>query len=204
MRPLPVFYERLLLFTATTLLWVAAYFGVGAWNVSRTLQVLPWDPVWRFPFVSAFVVAYDSAYLLPFLAFLVLKERMLVRRFAAVLAAVITFSAACFIAWPLTLPRPAIAVASLSDRLLALLYVADRPTNLFPSLHVSLSFLMALAIGHVLPKRRPWTLSWAALIAASTLFTRQHYFIDVIGGVLVAFAAWRAFLRVERIACRPS
>jgi len=186
--------ERCLLFAAVSAFWVAAYFAVGAWNASRPMQVLPWDPVWHFPFVSAFVLAYDSAYLLPFVAFLAVKDRSASRRFAAVVAGVIAASAACFLAWPLLLPRPPIAAASAFDRLLAALYAVDRPTNLFPSLHVSLSFLFALAAGRAWPKRRLWFLAWAMLIAVSTLFTRQHYFVDVIGGVLVGFAAWRIFL----------
>ncbi|HTK60644.1 MAG TPA: phosphatase PAP2 family protein [Candidatus Baltobacteraceae bacterium] len=194
MRALSSSAERVLLFAAVTIFWAAVYFAVGAWNASRPMQVLPWDPVWRFPFVSAFVLAYDSAYLLPFFAFLALKDRAGARRFAAVVAGVIAVSAACFLAWPLLLPRPPIATASAFDRLLAALYAADRPTNLFPSLHVSLSFLFALAAGRAWPKRRLWFLAWAVLIAASTLFTRQHYFVDVIGGALAAFAAWRIFL----------
>ena len=195
MRALTPKTERLLLFLGTAVFWAAAYFGVGAWNASHAMRVLPWDPVWSFPLVSLFVLPYDSAYLLPVLAFSVMKDRAALRRFSAVVCGVIVFSAACFLAWPLTLPRPPIASASIFDRLLATLFAADRPTNLFPSLHVSLSFLFALAIGRAKPRSRTWMLAWALLIAVSTLFTRQHYFVDVIGGVVVAFVAWRIFMK---------
>lgn len=195
MRALSATVERVLLFAAVSALWAAAYFGVGAWNASRPMQVLAWDPVWRFPFVSAFVLVYDSAYLLPLMAVLSLKDRAPARRFSAVTCGVIALSAACFLAWPLTLDRPPLVVASVFDKLLAALYAADRPTNLFPSLHVSLSFLFALAVGHAKPRWRGWMITWATLIAVSTLFTRQHYLIDVLGGILVAWVAWGIFLK---------
>ncbi|HTK59567.1 MAG TPA: phosphatase PAP2 family protein, partial [Candidatus Baltobacteraceae bacterium] len=179
-------------------LWAGAYLGAAAWNASRPAAVLPWDPVWTFPFVSAFVVPYLSAYLLPFAVPFVLRDRAKYRRFAAVAAATIAFSAACFILWPLTIARPELGVSSALDRLLGALYAADRPTNLFPSLHVSLSFLFAAAVGDARPRLRPWMTAWAALIAVSTLFTRQHYLIDVIGGVLVAWIAWRIYLGKRR------
>ena len=194
MRALPDRIERLALFLGTAVLWASAYLGTAAWNAARPMATLAWDPVRSFPFVSAFVVPYLSAYALPFLAAFSPLGRAAYRRLAAVVAGTIAFSAACFVLWPLTIARPDLGLGSSFDRLLAALYAADRPTDLFPSLHVSLSFLFALAVGRGRPRLRPWTLAWATLIAVSTLFTRQHYVVDVIGGVVVAWIAWRIFL----------
>ena len=36
---------------------------------------------------------------------------------------------------------------------------------------------------------------WAALIAVSTIYTKQHYVADVIAGIFLAGAAWVVFLR---------
>ena len=51
---------------------------------------------------------------------------------------------------------------------------------------------MAIAFsGSTLAKDRPWlkvlAFSWAALICASTVFTKQHSIIDVFCGLAVAF-----------------
>lgn len=198
MRALPAWCERVFLFVGVYLLWLAVYLAVGRIDAARPAAVLLWDPVWSFPRVSAFVVPYLSAYLMPFILLFVVRDRAAFRRLAAMLSAVILFSAAIFLLWPLRLPRDPLAPTTTFDGLLGGLYAADRPTNLFPSLHVSMAFLFALAIGQARPRWRPWTLAWATLIAASTLFIRQHYLIDVLGGVAVAWVAWRAYLRLAR------
>jgi membrane-associated phospholipid phosphatase len=37
--------------------------------------------------------------------------------------------------------------------------------------------------------------SWAALIGLSTLYTKQHYAVDVVAGVVAAVVAYAIFLR---------
>lgn len=190
--------ERLTICLAVAAVWSFGYLGIGAWNAGRPASVLPWDPIHAFPFASVFVIPYLSAYVLPLLAIAFLRERKALRAFAAVVVVTILASALCFAFWSLTIDRPDIGAASLSDRALAALYAADHPVNLFPSLHVSLSFLFAAAVGYARPRWRGWALAWAALIAVSTLFTRQHYLVDVLGGVVLAWVGWRAFLRLAK------
>jgi hypothetical protein len=36
---------------------------------------------------------------------------------------------------------------------------------------------------------------WASLIGLSTLFTKQHYAVDVVAGAALAFVAYAVFLR---------
>jgi membrane-associated phospholipid phosphatase len=38
-------------------------------------------------------------------------------------------------------------------------------------------------------------LVWAAIIGVSTLYTKQHYVVDVIAGIAIAYAAYLLFLR---------
>ena len=61
-----------------------------------------------------------------------------------------------------------------------------------PSIHCQSSACMAIAFsGSTLAKDRPWlkvlAFGWAALICASTVFTKQHSIIDVFCGLAVAF-----------------
>jgi membrane-associated phospholipid phosphatase len=188
-------WEKPLLFLWLYVVWAFVYFGVGAWNAGRTAGTLAWDPVWAFPLVPAFVFVYLSAFVMPFFAAAAVRDRERFHRYALMLMLTIIACAAVFMAWRLTIWRPAVAGTDAASRLLVWLYRVDKPVNLFPSLHVALAFLFAKMIGAERPRWWAPALLWALLIAVSTLFTRQHYLIDVLGGVVVAYAAW-GFLRL--------
>ena len=77
-------------------------------------------------------------------------------------------------------------------QLVRMIYRSDTPMNVCPSIHCQSSACMAIAFsGSTLAKDRPWlkvlAFGWAALICASTVFTKQHSIIDVFCGLAVAF-----------------
>lgn len=74
------------------------------------------------------------------------------------------------------------------------LYSADPPHNCFPSLHVAHSFVSALAVSHVHRRVGIIALISGMLVALSTLFTKQHYVLDVMAGVVLALVAYGIFL----------
>ena len=55
--------------------------------------------------------------------------------------------------------------------------------------------LAALVAYHVHRGLGLAALSWAAVVSVSTLFTKQHYVVDVVAGVAMAYAADAAFVR---------
>jgi membrane-associated phospholipid phosphatase len=103
---------------------------------------------------------------------------------------------ACFLAYPTVAPRPAsVAGSGFVAWGLRFLYAADPPFNCFPSLHVAHSFVSALTCRIVNRGVGIAALASAALVGAATLFTKQHYVLDVLAGVLLAGVAWLVFLR---------
>jgi membrane-associated phospholipid phosphatase len=76
-----------------------------------------------------------------------------------------------------------------------MLYGSDPPYNCFPSLHVAHSFVSAVTVHRVHRGVGRWAVVCASLVAVSTLFTKQHYVLDVIAGMLLAGVAYRVFLR---------
>jgi membrane-associated phospholipid phosphatase len=74
-------------------------------------------------------------------------------------------------------------------------YSADPPYNCFPSIHVAHSFVSALTCYRVNRKVGVAAAIFASLVAISTLFTKQHYVLDVIAGGALAYAAYLIFLR---------
>ena len=86
----------------------------------------------------------------------------------------------------------AVGRSNIAMRILQLLWSADASVNVCPSIHCQSSACMALAFSSsTLTEKRPglkvlaWV--WAALICASTVFTKQHSIVDVVCGLAVAF-----------------
>ncbi len=193
MKLAPFAPERIAIFAAVYLFWVGVYVSIGQWGMLHPAWRLSWDPVRFVPRVSFFVIPYLSAYVMPFVLFFVMRDRKRYRRFAMTLVGTIAACGAVFLAAPLMIARPPLETVSIFDWLLNGVYRVDGPTNLFPSLHVAMAFLFAWGAALERPRWKPWMLAWAGLIALSTLFTRQHYFVDVLGGGVVAWVMWRIF-----------
>lgn len=153
---------------------------------------LPLEPVWA--------LIYGSLYLfLIVLPIFIVREDALIRR--TVFAYLFVWIAAyvCFWLYPTSAPRPP---AVLGDGFAAwglrLLYDADPPYNCFPSLHVAHSFVSAFAARRVHRGVGAASMLAAALVALSTLFTKQHYVLDVAAGIVLASVAYLLFLRNAR------
>ena len=69
--------------------------------------------------------------------------------------------------------------------------IDNPPANAAPSLHVSLTCLLLLALLLDYPHWWPFWSGFVSLVWLSTLVTRQHHLIDVVTGVLLAVTvAW--------------
>jgi membrane-associated phospholipid phosphatase len=153
-----------------------------------------------FPFEPAWVWAYLIPYLVgPIVVGSLSRETFawFVRRGLILIGVTL----AIFIVYPTQTKER--AHADLGDNPTARLYkgmieIDDPPANAAPSLHVSLTCLLALAIVRDYP--RWWLLSFGAavLVWLATLFTRQHHVIDVLTGTVLACVIalpWRKMTR---------
>lgn len=152
-------------------------------------RALPLQPAWA--------LVYGALYLfLILLPLFIVRERSLLRRTALAYLMVWLASYACFFAYPTLAPRPAqVPGADFGAWGLRLLYNLDPPLNCFPSLHVAHSFVSAWACARVHRGVGALALACAGLVALSTLFTKQHYVLDVLAGAGLAFLARLLFLR---------
>ncbi|MBI2027155.1 MAG: phosphatase PAP2 family protein [Deltaproteobacteria bacterium] len=91
-----------------------------------------------------------------------------------------------FFFFPTTMIRLALVEQNFTNTVFSLLRMIDSPVNCFPSQHVSLCFLVACCFWHYRRNLSIVFFLWATLIALSTLTTKQHYFWDVLGGLIVA------------------
>lgn len=79
-------------------------------------------------------------------------------------------------------------------------YLLDDPGNTLPSLHCALSALL----GWNIRKHNKLWLVWAVAISISTLTTKEHVFLDLIGGWLLAAVVQLTIVRPEPDEPEPS
>lgn len=105
-----------------------------------------------------------------------------------------------FLVLPTTNVRPAVTGTDFASDLMRMLYTIDAPANLFPSIHCLVSWFCWIGIRgnkRVPAAYRIFSLVFALAVCASTQFTKQHYIVDVAGGLLLAEGAWWLAARVQ-------
>jgi membrane-associated phospholipid phosphatase len=106
----------------------------------------------------------------------------------------LVISGVCFFLYPTIYPRPPYPTEGNAALMLLLRWVTivDQPTNCLPSMHVALAAVATWALRERFPRVCLAFVVWTLLIIFSVLATKQHYFLDVVGGlavfVFVAFA----------------
>ncbi|MCI7812191.1 MAG: phosphatase PAP2 family protein [Lachnospiraceae bacterium] len=143
------------------------------------------------PFVPEFVYIYLGCYLFWIVNY-VLIGHLGKEHFYRFVAAEMPTRLVCglfFLLFPTTNVRPEISVTSVSTWLMNMVYQVDLPSNLFPSIHCMVSWFCFIGIRgqEKIPRwYRAFSCIFALLVCASTQFTKQHYLIDVAGGIFLA------------------
>jgi hypothetical protein len=108
-----------------------------------------------------------------------------------------------FFLWPTTYPRPiAVAGDGIHSMIYGFLIAVDTPGNCFPSAHITAPAIGCWALGRQFPRWR-WIIYLIFIpFALSILTTKQHYVLDLFGGLATAgigiYAAKRFLSRNER------
>jgi membrane-associated phospholipid phosphatase len=141
------------------------------------------------PVVKPFVVPYVSLnYVVYFTLIIFLLFRTKVFHSAA-LAMITAFFVSYFFYFffQTDVIRPVLTGTDLFTRMIQNVYAGDNPFNDFPSLHTSVSTLLAIHWFRLDRRAGIVASIWAALVVASTVLIKQHYIADVIGGLLLAW-----------------
>ena len=161
-------------------------------------RAIPVVPIFVVPYVSLDYYVYLSL-----AVFLLLRQRVFQSAAIAMLLAWAISYAVYFFAQTYV-ARPSLAGGGVFVQMIRDVYASDAPYNAFPSLHVSISTLMAIHWWRLDRRAGLVAAIWTALIVPSTLFVHQHYIADVLAGLAVAaFAAWAAPRLLELMAGGP-
>lgn len=152
----------------------------------------------KIPFVECMVIPYIMWY--PFLIgvglYLMIKDPPVFRKYMAFL--ITGFTASMLFCW--VFPNGQNLRPDVFERenvftwIIGIIYSADTNTNVFPSMHV---VGMLAGAGAIFNSRRARHLRVPAavllvLISASTVFIKQHSFLDIIGGVALCLPLYFA------------
>ena len=192
--------EKALLTAGVLALWLAVYFGAARLADPARAASLRTGLDDRIPFVPRAIWLYATVYTAMLLPIFTVRPVGAFRRVVAAYAATILVSGAVFVAFPVTAVGFRPDVSRFGDGALhlwglRLAFFLDPPVNLFPSLHLSIATLAALASWSVRRAYGALAGLLALAIAAAVLLVKQHFWLDAVAGVALGAVAWASFVR---------
>lgn len=150
----------------------------------------------RIPVIPMFVLIYFGGYIFWIVNYILISSISKYHCYRFIMADLLG-KLICFIiyiAFPTTNIRPDIITSGIFVDMLKFLYSIDAANNLFPSIHCLVSWYCFVGLRNckAIPVwYRVFSLFMAMLICISTLTTKQHVIIDVLGGIMLAELTWQ-------------
>ncbi len=170
--------------------------GKHFWNPSvQWDQAISFNPQWVWIYLLYFPLCF-----LPITLKEIWKDKIAFRRTAAGFILQFIFAFTIFWIFPSQMERPIFSPLGVSSQVLLWFYKIDAGYNIFPSLHVA-NIAYIACVAWKFKRRSLSTAVWALcfMIAASTLFVKQHYLFDlpfgIVTGVLGYFIAFSKRMR---------
>jgi len=150
-------------------------------------------PIWVFPYLLALPIWVVS------LIWGTIRMDGRTYRIMAVAALIaVVVGVTTYAVFPTYVIRPEITSQTAGSNLLRWVYEHDQPYNALPSSHVYLTLLCGLLwMRWKLHGRLIWLVG-VVVICLSTLFTKQHYLLDVVCGALLAGLAYIIGIGIDR------
>jgi len=164
--------------------------------IDQVTPLLPWT-----------FLIYTSDYFVFVLALFLLENKAQFHSFARMMFGILFVCGIFFYVFPTTYPRPEYPLVSnpLIAAVMQFVALADTPRNCFPSMHVGLTAGATWALRHLGARVFGFFSAWSVLIFSSTLTTKQHYFLDILGGLgVMIFIALLESLVVPKALSRLS
>lgn len=139
------------------------------------------------PLVSSAVWVYTTHIPFLLLSSFFIKDNYNFRVASLSIVVSVALANVSYLVYPAYYPRPLMDPNTLSGLILTAIHIIDLPNNTIPSLHVATSFCMAIAL---YMSRKDYIsyfgILWAISISVSTMLVKQHFFLDVVTGILTA------------------
>lgn len=178
--------QRIGLFFALAILFFSVYGIIGALQVSAELHELETFIDRAIPFSSGWMLIYGGLYPVVLAPLAIVSHRRVALRGALGICIVVGVGVPFWLFFPVTVPRPPVAVEGvLSWGVLVVRYI-DPPTNCFPSMHVAEAAFASLLVWRHDRKWGSAVLGLTLAIWYSSIALDQHWFVDGLAGVGLA------------------
>jgi membrane-associated phospholipid phosphatase len=164
----------------------------GPGVIDAALPIDAWIPM-----IPEFIVFYMLGYLFVLVPCVMVRDRHAFYAASVAFCVLLTVAFLIFRLAPVHMDKSYAVGSDWFSRLARFQQTKDTPYNNFPSLHVALNVYAYALIVWQSRRISAWWLPLPVLIICSTLLVKQHLFIDVIGGLLTAWAGFALFLRLE-------
>ena len=165
---------------------------------------LPWDV---FPLQVGWVIPYVLCYPLWAFALGWLIWKMDKHQFQQAIAGLFftcSLGVSIFILFPTYVVQPELQGTDIFSNILRSIQVAGGDHDAIPSAHIYTTTILALFYNDWYPKQKWLWLLIIVIVSLSTLFTKQHYILDVFGGYVTGwlgyrFGIWGSTLNIKRM-----
>jgi membrane-associated phospholipid phosphatase len=166
-----------LLYVYPNLFPIAVPMELPLYYIDRAVPILPWT-----------FLIYLSDYLMGLAAVVLLDDAEEFQAYVRMAFFTLALCGTIYYFCPTIYPRPDYPKSDfwILNFTMNCVRTVDSPTNCFPSLHVALTTISAWAVRRKGPKISALFFVWSIAIFISTLTTKQHYFIDILGGIGIA------------------
>ncbi|WP_368489591.1 phosphatase PAP2 family protein [Clostridium sp. BJN0013] len=178
------------------------YLGVRLFYKHRVFHNLTSYCDNKIPVIPIFVLIYFGSYLFWIINYILISSINEEHCYRFLMADLLgkLICGIIYIKFPTTNIRPNITTSDIFSDMLKFLYSIDAANNLFPSIHCLVSWYCFIGLRNckVIPAwYRYFSLFMAIMICISTLMTKQHVIIDVLGGVMLAELTWQLSLHLQ-------
>lgn len=164
--------------------WAGVYFLSGRMTDPARVRFLPVFIESQIPFRPNYSLLYLLLYPIFLLPFFTVRDRVAMQRLVAADLLMLATCSAAFLTVPVAFDRPPLPPGPwpLGTWILSLVQGNDPTWNCLPSEHCAAAMVAALACWEANRKVGVFAMVATLAIGVSTLYTKQHYLVDVLAG----------------------
>lgn len=182
------------------ILWSSGYYFIGLMQSPSRMHSLATFFDGRISIIPSTVFIYLTVYTIFLLSFFTCSENSRSIKILITFISMLILNYLLMYIYPVSMERVIPEGSTTADMVLRLVQSSDVPHNCFPSSHCSVALLSALIIQEHKNKSLK-IFSWVSAIGISltTVTTKQHFFLDIIGGWILAIVLWYFIYNNEKI-----